>query len=241
MNDTSAAASTLSLAVTLFQIPVTCDTTQFSFSVFSSGVISTGAISGIPACLVDQTLTAVNLTFSFPSPLHFSPQSSISVQVVSNDGSPLFSLGVLYKLALESFDSSLLTMTETVVAPSPYLSGNLEVELSVTPTEYLYDTTTQATGYTFGFFSSAIDSVSSPSSSTLNVLFEFPVPSIYLRIDNVENITPLAFVVGLISLAGGVITAGSLLASTITVLFLKKGKKNQKQDGEVKGDIAMVL
>ena len=235
-NDTSSAASTLFLAVTLFQTPVTCDTTHFAFSVFSSSVASPGAISGAPACLVDQTLTAVNLTFSFPAPLHFSPQSVIAVQVTSADGSPLFSHGVWYKLVLESFDSSLLTLTETVVAPSPYLSGSLEVELSVTPTEYLYDTTTQAIGYTFGFFSSAIESVSSPSSGTLSVAFEFPVPSIYLGIDNVENITPLTFVVGLVSLAGGVITAGSILASTITVLFLRKGKNNQ--DGE-KGDIAM--
>ena len=151
--------------------------------------------------------------------------------------SPLFSHGVWYKLVLESFDSSLLTMTETVVAPSPYLSGNLEVELSVTPTEYLYDTTTtQATGYTFGFFSSAIESISSPSSSTLNVVFEFPVPGNYLRIDNVQNISPLSFVVGLVSLAGGVITAGSIFASSVTLLFLKRGKKDR---GEVKGDIPM--
>jgi len=237
-NDTSSAASTLSLAITLFQTPVTCDTTHFAFSVFSSSVASTGAIYGAPACLVDQTLTAVNLTFSFPAPLHFSPQSSISVQVTSEDGSPLFSHGVWYKLVLESFDSSLLTLTETVVAPSPYLSGNLEVDLSVTPTEYLIDTTTQATGYTFSFFSSAIESVFSPSSSTLSVVFEFPVPGNYLRIDNVENITPLSFVVGLISLAGGVITAGSLLASSLTVLFLRRGGRKD-QEGQKKGDIAL--
>jgi len=59
------------------------------------------------------------------------------------------------------------------------------------------------------------------------VVFEFPVPGNYLRIDNVENITPLTFVVGLVSLAGGVITVGSILASSITVLFLKDGRSKK--------------
>jgi len=128
--DTSTAASTLTLAVTLFQTPVTCDSTQFTFSVISSGVTSTEPISGTPACLEDQTLTSVNFTFSFPAPLHYySPQSSISLQVSFADGLPLFSHGVWYQLVLESFDSTLLIMTETTIAPSPYLSGNLDVEL----------------------------------------------------------------------------------------------------------------
>jgi len=77
-----------------------------------------------------------------------------------------------------------------------HLTGDVTVLLSAVPTEYLNeDLSTAGTGYTFSYFSSSAPALSIPSSSTLQVAIDHPVPENYYQIKQVENISGLQFVV----------------------------------------------
>ena len=103
------------------------------------------------------------------------------------------------------------------------LTGDVTVLISAVPTEYLNeDTTTARTGYIFSYFSSSAPALvnpssptlpSIPSSPTLQVAIDLPVPEYYYQVKQIQNISGLQFVVCLVSLAGGVITVGSILGN----------------------------
>ena len=59
----------------------------------------------------------------------------------------------------------------------------MSVSLSAVPTEFLdVNEKTQKTGYKFSYFSSSAPAVAIPTSPTLQVTFELPVPEIFVII-----------------------------------------------------------
>ena len=86
------------------------------------------------------------------------------------------------------------------------------------PTEYLYDADTQSVGYTYTYFSSSAEVLSVTSSSTYNVTFSLPVSQYFYQIKNVQAVTDVALLTGLVSLGGAVIADGSLFANLVSYL-----------------------
>jgi len=99
--------------------------------------------------------------------------------------------------------------------PLNQLTGDVTVDLSAIPTEYLIDDATQSTGYTYTYFSSSAETLTVP---TLLVTFNFPVPPYFYQINNVQAISDVIFLTGLLSLGGGVIAGGSLFANFVSYL-----------------------
>ena len=99
--------------------------------------------------------------------------------------------------------------------PVNQLTGDVTVSLSAIPTEYLVDDATQSTGYTYTYFSSSAETLSVP---TLFVTFNFPVPPYFYQIKNVQAISDVALLTGLVSLGGAGFAAGSLFANFASYL-----------------------
>jgi hypothetical protein len=155
--------------------------------------------------------------------------------VTSLSGSPLFSHGVFYQLLFGNYDGTFTQLNETLSNdPTDQLTGDVTISLSAVPTEYLNeDLSTKGTDYTFSFFSSSSPPLLIPSSATLQVIYDLPVPGYYYQVKDFQVSTDLQFVVGLISLAGGVITVGSVLANSGT--FFRQTWRLRKSKGEKSG------
>jgi len=88
------------------------------------------------------------------------------------------------------------------------------------PTEFLDDNEkTLETGYIFSYFSSSAPALPAPSSATLVIAFDLSVPEYFYQVRQVQDISGLQFVVGLVSLAGGVVAVGSVVANAGSYLF----------------------
>jgi len=204
--------------IVLFQTPITCDQTNFTLRVVATGTTSSGSLAGTPLCAHDSSIPSVNLTFAFPSPLSFTSTSSVSLQATSVVGSsvygsPLFTHGVLYEIALENYYGICTQISETLTNdPTNQLTGDVVISLSAVPTELLDESgETLRTGNIFSYFSSSAPALSMPTSATLTVSFELPAPGYFYHVSQVQAISALQFVVGLVSLAGGVMAVGSYL------------------------------
>ena len=102
--------------------------------------------------------------------------------------------------------------------PVNQLTGDVTVDLSAIPTEYLYDTDTESLGYTYTHFSSSAEVLNGATPSTYNVTFSIPVSQYFYQIKNVQAVTDVALLTGLVSLGGAVIAAGSLFANFVSYL-----------------------
>ena len=100
--------------------------------------------------------------------------------------------------------------------PANQLTGDVPVALSAIPTEYLYDTETQSIGYTYTYFSSSAEVLNATTSSTYNVTFSIPVSQYFYQIKNVQAISDVTLLTGLLSLGGGMIAGGSLFANFVS-------------------------
>ena len=189
-----------------------------------------GSLSATQVCVKDASLPSLNISFSFPAALSFTSTSSVSLVITSVSGSPVFTHGVSYQLLFSNYGGTFSRLTETITNdPAGQLTGDVTVSLSAVPTEYLNeDTSTAGTGYTFSYFSSSAPALGIPSSPTLQVAFELPVPGYFYQVKEVQNISGLQFVVGLVSLAGGVLTVGSIIANAGSHLH-QRCKANRSQ------------
>jgi len=212
---TSSATTNVSLSIVLFQTPITCNQTEFTLEIVADATTSTGSLTGTPVCVQDSSLPSLNLTFEFPAPLSFTTTSTVSLVATSISGSPLFSHGVWYKILLENYDGTFTQVIETLTNdPTNQVTGDVSVSVSTVPTEYLDENqNTLKTGYTFSYFSSSAPAVAVPSSSTLQVAFDLSVPGYFYQVKQVQAISGLQFVVDIGSLAGGVMTVGSVIAN----------------------------
>ena len=161
----------------------------------------------------------------------------MSLQATSLSGSPLFSHGVWYQIILRNYDGSFAQITETLTNdPSNQLTGDVSVSISTVPTEFLDENgLTQKTGYIFSYFSSSTLALAVPSAATLTVAFDLSVPEYFYQVRQVQTISGLQFVVGLVSLAGGVTAVGAVLANAGSYLF-QRWKANK---GHTKIDTPM--
>jgi hypothetical protein len=228
---TSTAAGVVSLNVVLYQSPVSCDTTQFTLQVIATNAASSGALSGVPDCIEDSSLLSANFSYAFPEPLGFTSTSEVSLVITSLSGSPLFAHGVYYKLSLGNYGGTYTQVVETLSNDaSNLLTGNVEVLLSAVPTEYLdQNADTTGIGYTFSYFSSSAPGFAIPSSETLKVAFDLPVPGYFYQVKGFQNISGLQFVVGLAALGGGILTVGSLFANAGSFMF-RRWKSNRSSN-----------
>ena len=218
-SSTSSVGTPLSLSLVLFQSPITCDPANFTLT-FSAVNSESGFLSARPtSCVVDPAFPSLNLTYAFPAPLRFTSASSVVFSATSANQSPLFSHGVSYNMSLLSYQGRSVQMWETLTNdPVNLLTGDVTVEMSAVPTEYLVDTETQSFGYIYTHFSSSAEASNITSSSTYLVTFNFPAERYYYQIKNVQAISNVVFLTGLVSLAAAVITAGSLFANLVSYL-----------------------
>jgi len=221
---TSTVSTPLNISLVLFQTPITCDQSQFVLFFHAYNTPSNGAPAGPPTtCVEDPNFPSVNLTFAFPSSLNFTSSSRVQFSAASINGSPLFSHGVFYELQLSSINMNSVTMSETLTNdPKNLLTGDVVVDLDAIPTEYLYDSITQTTGFGYSYSSSTATSVSLPSSAILQVSFDFAgTPSSFYQIRNIEAISLLQFVNNIFGLAAAVILTGSFFANVASLLYLR--------------------
>ena len=218
---TSSATTNLSLAIVLFQTPITCNFSQFTLEVVATDTTFTGSLSNPPDCIEDSSLPSLNLSFTFPSSLSFTSTSSVSLEATSLSESPLFSHGVWYEITLRNYDGTFTQITETLSNdPSNQLTGDVSVSISTVPTEFLDENGgTLKTGYIFSYFSTSAPALPVPTSATLQVSFDLSVPEYFYQVREMQEISGLQFVVGLVSLAGGVMAFGSVLANAGSFLF----------------------
>ena len=219
-SSSSSAASTLSLSLVLFQTPITCDPSTFTLTFSALNSESSGSLSGSPStCVVDPTLPSLTVTYTFPAPLSFTSASSVVFSATSTNQSPLFSHGVSYNISLSSYQGRSVKMWETLTNdPVNQLTGDVTVDLSAIPTEYLYDADTQSIGYTYTHFSSSAEVLNTTTSSTYSVTFSIPVSQYFYQIKNVQATSDVLFLTSLFGLSGALITAGSLFANVVSNL-----------------------
>jgi len=232
---TSDTNATASLSLVLFQTAVTCNTSLFTLNLTAQNSLSADSTTIAPhSCVVDAAIPSLNLSYIFPASLSFTSASAIVFTSTSSDQSPLFSHGVYYQLNLSSYDELTIMMSELLTNdPVGKLTGDVTVELSTIPTEYIYDIYTVSTGYLYTHFSSAAAALDLATSPTLTVSFLLPVPGYFYQIKNYQAISGLVFVTGLLALAAGVITGGSLFANVFTYLqFRIKGKPHMTEPKE---------
>ena len=217
-SSTFSVGTMLSLSLVLFQTPITCDPAAFTLTFSALNSKSSGSLSARPSsCVVDPTLPSLTVTYAFPVPLSFTSASSVVFSATSVNQSPLFSHGVSYNLSLSSYEGRSVEMWETLTNdPINELTGDVTVALSAIPTEYLHDADTQSTGYTYTYFSSSAVVLNVTTSSTVLMTFNFPVSQYFYQIKNVQAISDVVFLTGLLSLGGGIIAGGSLFAGQTT-------------------------
>jgi len=215
----AAVGTTLSLSLVLFQT-ITCDPATFTITFSAVSAESSGSLSSRPTiCVIDVTLPSLTVTYTFPAPLSFTSASSVVFSATSANQSPLFSHGVSYNLSLSSYQGMSVQMWETLTNnPVNQLTGDVTVDLSAVPTEYLYDTATQSIGYTYTHFSSSAEVLNATTSSTYSVTFSVPVERYFYQIKNVQSTSDVVFLTSLFGLSGAVIAAGSLFANVISYL-----------------------
>lgn len=223
----------LSLKVEFYNTPVTCEALDFSFAVFTERSLPSET-SGIPECKENPGHLSVVLTYSFPKPLSFTPGSVVTIQATSLSGSPLFTQAIIYELVWDSYQGRVVMMNETLAETSTNkLGGDGRVGLSAIPTEYLELKATRSQGYTYSKASSSIEALSYPVSDTLSLSLDISVPNdSYFQVQNAEAISGLQFVVGLLALASGVITAGSLGANFFSNVYKRQMAVNKFDDPE---------
>jgi len=189
-SSTSSVTASISLSIVLFQTPITCDPTAFTLTFSALDSKSSGSLTGHPTfCAVDLSVPSVTLNYTFPAPISFTSTSSVIFVASSVNGSPLFSHGVSYQLALSSYQERSVKMWETLTnEASNQLTGNVTVDLSAIPTEVLSDTITQSLGYTYTYFSSSADSLNVTTSSTLSATFNFQEPQYFYQIKSAGHL-----------------------------------------------------
>lgn len=228
---TSKTSSSVKVSVVVHQTPITCDL-NYIFTGVVTDVLSKGMVNLPVACSPSGEDSSVTLTSDYSGQLSFTTSSVMTIRAESVDGSHLFNQGVSYELVMGSIDRRQVVMQETLVpANSSLLGGNVKVDLSLTPTELVTDKETLSHGYSYSQFSSEIASNEYPSSPTFEVAFSFPVSqSLYFQVKKTEAINGLQFVVGLLALASGVITGGSLGANLLSH-WHKKWKERRLNGG----------
>jgi len=211
----SATSTPFSVTLEFLHSPINCDPTQFRL-VFSTVDSTPPVISNLPLSCVPSSSSSVILTYTSPGPLSFTSTSSIVFTATALNGSPLFSHGVSFNLTFTSYEGITVRMYELLTHDPGQLTGNVTVGLAAIPTEYLVDTETQSVGYTFTYFSSSADFLAVSTSPVLQVVFEVPVQGYFYQIKNIQAISDLVFVTGLLALPAGVITGGAFLATLWT-------------------------
>jgi len=224
---TSSVNSTLSFLVVLYGSGIYCNLAIFTPQVITTGVFAAGTVTSPPPdiahCVEDSTLSAVNLTYTFPVPLSFTGSSSLTLNLFANAPfspsspvPPLFAADLYYELTLQVYDGTTQlseTLSASVSSLEPFQIAVMA--LAAVPTEQLYDQTTLGTAYTFSHFSSTTANVSAVTGghTYLNVTFQLPAPDYFYQVRSQESISGLQFIVGVAALASAVLTAGSVFAS----------------------------
>jgi len=136
---------------------------------------------------------------------------------------------VYFKILLENYDKSFTQITND---HANQLTGDASISISTVPTEYLDENDeTLETGYIFSYFSSSAPAVPLPSSATLTVTFALSVPgNFFYQLKQVQAISGLQFVVGLVSLAGGDCWNSAREWGVLPLPVVEENKGNTKID-----------
>jgi hypothetical protein len=183
--------------------------------VFSFGTSSASTSSGGPGVLAGP------LVLSLCAP------DGLAGQVV-------FAPVLAYNFSALAYDGTTYSLQQTVVptvVPGPgsgsgaaanVLTGTTTVNLAAVPAQILAASGAGvgSPGYDFSYIATVVGQSEdgSPSLDALALAFDFAVPQYYLQSQQVEAISGLSFVAGIVALAGGVLAAATGLAFLVSYL-----------------------
>ena len=116
-----------------------------------------------------------------------------------------------YAFVATLHDGTLFVVEETITpsAAANILTGTTIISLAGVGAEHvnIYGAVTQ-TGYTFSYIGTIANEAVIPS-TTMSLDFRISVPSNFLQVLQVESLSPLILLSGLLAISGGVLTAGT--------------------------------
>jgi len=240
-NATSTTATTFSVTFVLFQSAASCDPSLFTFNVEKTdgfGPTETATVD----CSFEASTSTLTLaaTFSRPSPLmSFTSSSVVTLNVTSEMGNAVFAHGLNYSIRADTYQGMKVQMTE-VLSAAPGLMSGAEIVISTIPTEYLIDGNLESVGYTYTYQSSTLVTPAIPFSPTLTVDIFLPASDYFFQVRSVQNVSGLQFVAGLVALASGVLTGGSVLANTTSYGLGNFWARRRKMTSSTATSIALV-
>jgi len=207
------AVTQLNVTAVLMASPVHCNDDTFTFQATLASV----ALPSPVVCTESADGTAVTLGFgTLPNTqlqLSSSSIAELSLTITAADSNVVFAPVLSYALALAQYDGSVLSINETIVPEgSAVISGASTVTIAGVAVEHLtIDGVMTKAGYTFSYLSTVAAEPSLPSPA-LVLTFQITVPSYYMLEQQVEVISVLMFLSGILAIGGGVVTVGTLVA-----------------------------
>jgi hypothetical protein len=190
--------------------PITCDSTHF----IVSATLGATQLSA-PVC----STNGANTTFTFatspnqPLPLTGTETVDMTLTIVAAAANVIFTPILQYAISGLVYDKSITTINETIVGSSSTLiTGTTNVAIAAVAAEQIdINNYVLATGYTFSYISTTPTVASAPS-TILQLVFTIDVPAYYVQVRQVQNISGLSFVSGILAIGGGVLAGGTLFA-----------------------------
>lgn len=207
----SEAVAFLNFSVTLIASPVSCSSEDFNVQ------LAIGDVSLSEWLCVDQPNGQTTFTYSVADRTLVDSTSStavVALTINSANGNNVFVPVVEYNITALMIDQSWLVVSEAIVKEdgSAVLTGATVVTLAGVAAEMLDASFHQlATGYSFSYIDTEGNFATEPQQS-FSFQVNINVPSYYLRNGEVQVISLISFLSGLISIPGGVITVGTFLA-----------------------------
>lgn len=224
---TTSTTAKLRVNVTFLQSPVSCDET-YSIQIAKLDNEHVTAHARVFCEPLSDTDTLI--VGEFDEPVSFTLTSEILLTVTALEGTAMFTHALSYSVAADSVRERTAVMTETLVGDA--LLTSADVDLSTVPSEYLVDNTLVSVGYTYTFTSSSVTTDPNPTQSTFTATINMPSSNYFFQSRSVENISGLQFVAGVVALASGVITGGTVLAN-ITSQAILHARRRARKGGEI--------
>ena len=212
---TAVATTQLAFVISLLGSSVTCDPSAFiiSVSLGSSAVNAscTTSSNGSNTTIVATTVPNALLTTSTAA----TAQLLLTISSPAEDQNPVFTPAIQYTLTATQYDGSQLVTAETILPPSgQVIAGTTTVSLAAVAAEVLdiSGAETGSPGYVFSYTSTFPGTTGASPGPQLVLSIELGVPSYYLRVAQVQAISVLSLLSGILAIAGGVVAAGTVVA-----------------------------
>jgi len=239
----STAPTQFNASVSLIASPVHCASEAYTFSA-QLGDQSSATPVGLRILDCDSDSLSNTTTIVFGTPpntlLQLSSVSStdfvLRIDSTTAGGNAVFTPVLSYSFVALLHDQSILYINETIVAATTtgavpsVITGTTTVSLAGVGAEHVsVDDAVTNTGFTFSYIGTTTTAAATPE-AFLAIDFHISVPSNFLQVRQVELMSPLILLSGLLAIGGGVLSAGTIIAYSYALgqTYVRAARRHSK-------------